>query len=91
MRLELQRAHGEEMKRLHQEVEKERRSIRQELEEERRQLHTSAEEEKIRLKEKLKKALEELNRRHSSELHQARTMADTQRKQVQRVRGGAIR
>ncbi|XP_062864671.1 protein FAM184B isoform X2 [Trichomycterus rosablanca] len=83
MRLELQRAHAEEIKRLHQEVEKERRSIRQELEEERKQVHRTAEEEKVRLKDKLRKALEELNRRHANELHQARAAADGEKNQAE--------
>ncbi|XP_026872353.2 protein FAM184B isoform X2 [Electrophorus electricus] len=69
MRLELQRAHTEEIRRLYQEVEKERGLDRQELEEE-----------KGRLKEQLRKALEEVIRKHASELRQVHTALDSERR-----------
>ncbi|KAK2865665.1 hypothetical protein Q7C36_001721 [Tachysurus vachellii] len=81
MRLELQRAHAEEIQRLHQEVEKERSNYRQELEEEKKRVQKNMEEEKVRLKEKLRKALEELICKHASELRQTQALLENERKQ----------
>ncbi|XP_016351311.1 protein FAM184B-like [Sinocyclocheilus anshuiensis] len=65
MRLELQRAHTEEIRRLQQEVENEK--------------------EKVRLKEQLRKALEEVIRKHASELRQAHAMLDAEKKKTQQI------
>lgn len=83
MRLELQRAHAEEIQRLHQEVLKERSNDKQDLEEEKKQMQTYLEEEKVRLKEKLRKALEELICKHAIELRQTQASLENERKQVQ--------
>ncbi|XP_027030231.2 protein FAM184B isoform X1 [Tachysurus fulvidraco] len=83
MRLELQRAHAEEIQRLHQEVEKERSNYRQELEEEKKRVQKNMEEEKVRLKEKLRKALEELICKHASELRQTQASLENERKQAE--------
>ncbi|XP_051558302.1 protein FAM184B-like [Myxocyprinus asiaticus] len=85
MRLELQRAHTEEIGRLQQEVEKERKNDRQELEEEKKQVQQKMEEEKTRLKEQLRKALEEVIRKHASELRHAHAMLDGEKKRIQQV------
>lgn len=82
MRLELQRAHAEEIQRLHQEVEKERLNDKQELEEEKKRVLKNMEEEKVHLKEKLRKALEELICKHASELRQTQASLENERKQV---------
>lgn len=86
MRLELQRAHTEEIRRLQQEVEKERQNDRQELEEEKKQVQQKMEEEKIRLKEQLRKALEEVIRKHASELRHAHALLDAEKKKTEQVR-----
>ncbi|KAK3507438.1 hypothetical protein QTP70_020628 [Hemibagrus guttatus] len=83
MRLELQRAHAEEIQRLHQEVEKERSNYKQELEEEKKRVQNNMEEEKVRLKEKLRKALEELICKHASELRQTQASLENERKQAE--------
>ncbi|XP_077059584.1 protein FAM184B isoform X3 [Siphateles boraxobius] len=83
MRLELQRAHTEEIRRLQQEVESERKNDRQELEEEKKQVQQKMEEEKVRLKEQLRKALEEVIRKHASELRHAHAMLDAEKKKTQ--------
>uniref|UniRef100_A0AAR2JZB1 Uncharacterized protein n=1 Tax=Pygocentrus nattereri TaxID=42514 RepID=A0AAR2JZB1_PYGNA len=80
MRLELQRAHAEEIRRLHQEVEKERGNDRQELEEEKKRVQHGMEEEKVRLKEQLRKALEEVIRKHASELRQTNASLEVEKK-----------
>ncbi|XP_058631729.1 protein FAM184B isoform X2 [Onychostoma macrolepis] len=85
MRLELQRAHTEEIRRLQQEVESERKNDRQELEEEKKQVQQKMEEEKVRLKEQLRKALEEVIRKHASELRQAHAMLDAEKKKTQQI------
>lgn len=85
MRLELQRAHTEEIRRLQQEVENERKNDRQELEEEKKQVQQKMEEEKVRLKEQLRKALEEVIRKHASELRHAHAMLDAEKKKTQQV------
>ncbi|XP_043094218.1 protein FAM184B isoform X2 [Puntigrus tetrazona] len=85
MRLELQRAHTEEIRRLQQEVDSERKHDRQELEEEKKQVQQKMEEEKVRLKEQLRKALEEVIRKHASELRQAHAMLDTEKKKTQQI------
>ncbi|XP_016411200.1 protein FAM184B-like [Sinocyclocheilus rhinocerous] len=85
MRLELQRAHTEEIRRLQQEVENERKNDRQELEEEKKRVQQKMEEEKVRLKEQLRKALEEVIRKHASELRQAHTMLDAEKKKTQQI------
>lgn len=85
MRLELQRAHSEEIQRLHQEVEKERSNDKQELEEEKKRVQNMMEEEKVRLKEKLRKALEELICKHASELRQTQASLENERKQVRQL------
>ncbi|XP_057187653.1 protein FAM184B isoform X2 [Triplophysa rosa] len=85
MRLELQRAHTEEIRRLQQEVEKERQNDRQELEEEKKQVQQKMEEEKIRLKEQLRKALEEVIRKHASELRHAHALLDAEKKKTEQV------
>ncbi len=86
MRLELQRAQTEEIRRLQQEVECERKNDRQELEEEKKQVQQKMEEEKVKLKEQLRKALEEVIRKHASELRQAHSMLDAEKKKLQQVR-----
>ncbi|KAF4071543.1 hypothetical protein AMELA_G00274530 [Ameiurus melas] len=86
MRLELQRAHSEEIQRLHQEVEKERSNDKQELEEEKKRVQKMMEEEKVRLKEKLRKALEELICKHASELRQTQASLENERKQAEECR-----
>ncbi|XP_053475052.1 protein FAM184B isoform X2 [Ictalurus furcatus] len=86
MRLELQRAHSEEIQRLHQEVEKERSNDKQELEEEKKRVQNMMEEEKVRLKEKLRKALEELICKHASELRQTQASLENERKQAEEYR-----
>ncbi|KAK7166383.1 hypothetical protein R3I93_006220 [Phoxinus phoxinus] len=85
MRLELQRAHTEEIRRLQQEVESERKSDRQELEEEKKQVQQKMEEEKVRLKEQLRKALEEVIRKHASELRHLHAMLDAEKKKTQQA------
>ncbi|XP_016145042.1 protein FAM184B isoform X2 [Sinocyclocheilus grahami] len=85
MRLELQRAHTEEIRRLQQEVENERKNDRQELEEEKKQVQQKMEEEKVMLKEQLRKALEEVIRKHASELRHAHAMLDAEKKTTQQV------
>ncbi|XP_059409972.1 protein FAM184B isoform X2 [Carassius carassius] len=85
MRLELQRAHIEEIRRLQQEVENERKNDRQELEEEKKEVQQKMEEEKVRLKEQLRKALEEVIRKHASELRQAHAMLDAEKKKTQQI------
>ncbi|XP_073720433.1 protein FAM184B isoform X1 [Misgurnus anguillicaudatus] len=85
MRLELQRAHTEEIRRLQQEVEKERQNDRQELEEEKKQVQQKMDEEKIRLKEQLRKALEEVIRKHASELRHAHAMLDAEKKKTEQA------
>ncbi|KAI4879844.1 hypothetical protein NFI96_027526 [Prochilodus magdalenae] len=85
MRLELQRAHAEEIRRLHQEVEKERGNDKQELEEEKKRLQQRMDEEKVRLKEQLRKALEEVIRKHASELRQTNAALDEERKKGQQL------
>ncbi|XP_051757599.1 protein FAM184B [Ctenopharyngodon idella] len=85
MRLELQRAHTEEIRRLQQEVENERKNDRQELEEEKKQVQQKMEEEKVRLKEQLRKALEEVIRKHASELRHAHAMLDAEKKKTQQA------
>lgn len=85
MRLELQRAHTEEIRRLQQEVENERKNDRQELEEEKKQVQQKMEDEKVRLKEQLRKALEEVIRKHASELRHAHTMLDAEKKKTQQA------
>lgn len=85
MRLELQRAHTEEIRRLQQEVEKERQNDRQELEEEKKKVQEKMEEEKIRLKEQLRKALEEVIRKHAGELRHAHAMLDAEKKKTEQV------
>ncbi|KAG7314032.1 hypothetical protein KOW79_022528 [Hemibagrus wyckioides] len=89
MRLELQRAHAEEIQRLHQEVEKERSNYKQELEEEKKRVHNNMEEEKVRLKEKLRKALEELICKHASELRQTQASLENERKQAEECKKAA--
>ncbi|XP_030644187.1 protein FAM184B [Chanos chanos] len=84
-RSELQRAHVEEIRRLQQEVEKERESEKQEVEEEKRRVQQKMEEEKVRLKEQLKKALEEVIRKHGNELRHAHAMLDVERKRAQQA------
>ncbi|KTF88757.1 hypothetical protein cypCar_00019839 [Cyprinus carpio] len=83
MRLELQRAHTEEIRRLQQEVDNERKNDRQELEEEKKQVQQKMEEEKVRLKEQLRKALEEVIRKHASELRHTHAMLDAEKKTTQ--------
>ncbi|TRY81489.1 hypothetical protein DNTS_033318 [Danionella cerebrum] len=85
MRLELQRAHTEEIRRLQQEVENERKNDKLELEEEKQQLQQVMEEEKGRLKEQLRKALEEVIRKHASELRLAHAMLDAEKKKIQQT------
>ncbi|XP_051994081.1 protein FAM184B-like [Xyrauchen texanus] len=85
MRLELQRAHTEEIRRLQQEVESERKNDRQELEEEKKQVQQKMEEEKTRLKEQLRKALEEVIRKHASELRHAYATLDAEKKTTLQV------
>ncbi|XP_042571901.1 protein FAM184B-like isoform X2 [Cyprinus carpio] len=85
MRLELQRAHTEEIRRLQQEVDNERKNDRQELEEEKKQVQQKMEEEKVRLKEQLRKALEEVIRKHASELRHTHAMLDAEKKTTQQV------
>ncbi|KAL7841911.1 hypothetical protein SRHO_G00256020 [Serrasalmus rhombeus] len=85
MRLELQRAHAEEIRRLHQEVEKERGNDRQELEEEKKRVQHGMEEEKVRLKEQLRKALEEVIRKHASELRQTNASLEVEKKKCQQA------
>ncbi|XP_067297793.1 protein FAM184B isoform X2 [Pseudorasbora parva] len=85
MRLELQRAHTEEIRRLQQEVENERKNDRQELEEEKKNVQQKMEEEKVRLKEQLRKALEEVIRKHASELRHAHAMLDAEKKKTQQA------
>lgn len=82
MRLELQCAHAEEIHRLCQEMEKERSNDKQELEEKRKLMQKNMEEEKGHLKEKLRKALEELICKHASELRQTQASLENERKQV---------
>lgn len=85
IRLELQRAHAEEIQRLHHEMEKERSNDKQELEEERKRVQKNMEEEKVRLKEKLRKALEELICKHASELRQTQASLEDERMQVHQL------
>ncbi|XP_052409817.1 protein FAM184B-like [Carassius gibelio] len=85
MRLELQRAHTEEIRRLQQEVDNERENDRQELEEEKKQVQQKMEEEKLRLKEQLGKALEEVIRKHASELRCTQAMLDAEKKTTQQI------
>lgn len=85
MRRELQCAHAEEIRRLHQEVEKERSIDKQELEKEKKIIQKNIEEEKVHLNEKLRKALEELICKHASEVHQTQASLENERKQVQQL------
>ncbi|XP_063075649.1 protein FAM184B isoform X2 [Engraulis encrasicolus] len=83
MRLELQRAHAEEVQRLRQEVEKEKEQGREEVEEEKRGVHQHMEEERRRLREQLKRALEEVIRKHAAEMRQANAALDAEKKRGQ--------
>ncbi|XP_041950078.1 protein FAM184B isoform X1 [Alosa sapidissima] len=83
MRLELQRAHAEEVQRLRQEVEQEKEQGREEVEEEKRGVHQHMEEERRRLREQLKRALEEVIRKHTAEMRQASASLDAEKKRGQ--------
>ncbi|XP_062376521.1 protein FAM184B [Sardina pilchardus] len=83
MRLELQRAHAEEVQRLRQEVEQEKEQGREEVEEQKRGVHQHMEEERRRLREQLKRALEEVIRKHAGEMRQASASLDAEKKRAQ--------
>lgn len=85
MRLELQRAHAEEVQRLRQEVEKEKEQGRDEVEEEKKGVNQHMEEERRRLREQLKRALEEVIRKHAAEMRQASAALDAEKKRGQQV------
>ncbi|XP_076150172.1 protein FAM184B [Alosa pseudoharengus] len=85
MRLELQRAHAEEVQRLRQEVEQEKEQGREEVEEEKRGVHQHMEEERRHLREQLKRALEEVIRKHTAEMRQASASLDAEKKRGQQA------